>query len=107
MEYFNYNKPCLLLVKKELSLDNYFKGDFNLNNSLVSKDEQNEYIFTGLQIIKSDHLASFNKNIFSMNEVWAKLIRENNLVGLESKQKFYHLNTKEMYDKITNLKFTD
>ena len=103
MEYFNYNKPCLLLVKKELSLDNYFKGDFNLNNSLVSKDEQNEYIFTGLQIIKSDHLASFNKNIFSMNEVWAKLIREHNLVGLESKQKFYHLNTLEMYEKISSL----
>ena len=107
MEYFNYNKPCLLLVKKELSLDNSFKGDFNLNNSLVSKDEQNQYIFTGLQIIKSDNLSSFNKNIFSMNEVWARLIKENNLVGLESKQKFYHLNTLEMFEKISSLSLID
>ena len=38
-----------------------------------------------------------------MNEVWARLIKENNLVGLESKQKFYHLNTLEMYEKISSL----
>ena len=57
-----------LLVKKKLSLDNSFKGDFNLNNNLISKDEHNQFIFTGLQIIKNDHLLSFNKDIFSMNE---------------------------------------
>ena len=42
-----------------------------------------------------------------MNEVWAKLIRENNLVGLESKQKFYHLNTLEMFEKISSLSSID
>ena len=102
-EYFANKRPCLLLVRKELSLDNSFKGDFNLNNNLISKDEQNQYIFTGLQIMKNDHLASFNKNIFSMNEVWTKLISENNLGGLKSNQKFYHLNTLEMFEKISSL----
>ena len=106
-EYFTNKRPCLLLVKKELSLDNSFKGDFNLKNNLISKDEQNQYIFTGLQIMKNDHLAFLNKNIFSMNEVWTKLISENNLGGLESNQKFYHLNTLEMFEKISSLSSID
>jgi len=102
-EYFKNKRPCLLLVKKELSLDQSFEGDFNLNDDLVSKDEQNQYIFTGLQIVKNDHLAFFKKDIFSMNEVWAKLISDNNLGGLQSNQKFYHLNTLEMFEKISSL----
>ena len=106
-EYFTNKRPCLLLVKKELSLDNSFKGDFNLKNNLISKDDQNQYIFTGLQIMKNDHLTSLNKNIFSMNEVWTKLINENNLGGLESNQKFYHLNTLEMFEKISSLSSID
>ena len=106
-EYFKNKRPCLLLVKKELSFDNSFKGDFNLNNNLISKDEQNQYIFTGLQIMKNHHLAFLNKNIFSMNEVWKKLISENNLGGLESNQKFYHLNTLEMFEKISSLSSID
>ena len=106
-EYFANKRPCLLMVKKELSLDNSFKGDFNLNKNLISKDEQNQYIFTGLQIMKNDNLTFFNKNIFSMNEVWTKLMSENNLGGLESNQKFYHLNTLEMFKKISSLSSID
>ena len=106
-EYFLNKRPCLLLVKKELSLDNSFKGDFNLKNNLISKDEQNQFIFTGLQIMKNDNLDFLNKNIFSMNEVWTKLITENNLGGLESNQKFYHLNTIEMFEKISSLSSID
>ena len=106
-EYFTNKRPCLLLVKKKLSFDNSFKGDFNLNNNLISKDGQNQYIFTGLQIMKNDHLTFFNKNIFSMNEVWTKLISENNLGGLESDQTFYHLNTIEMFEKISSLNSID
>ena len=106
-EYFNNKKPCLLLVKKELSLDNSFKGDFNLKNSLVSKNQNNLYIYTGLQIIKSGHLDFFDKDIFSMNDVWTKLISENNLTGIESNQKFYHLNTLEMFEKISSLNTID
>ena len=106
-EFFTNKRPCLLLVKKELSLDNSFKGDFNINNNLISKNEHNQFIFTGLQIIKNDHLLSFDKDIFSMNEVWAKLISEKNLGGLESNQKFYHLNTFEIFKKISSLSSID
>ncbi len=106
-EYLNNKKPCLLLVKKELSLDNSFEGDFNLNNSLVSKNQNNLYIYTGLQIIESGYLDFFDKDIFSMNDVWTKLISENNLTGIESNQKFYHLNTLEMFEKISSLNTID
>ena len=42
-----------------------------------------------------------------MNDIWNNLIENNSLIGIESNQKFYHLNAKEMYDKILNLNITD
>jgi hypothetical protein len=42
-----------------------------------------------------------------MNNIWDHLIKEENLIGNESEQKFYHLNTKDIYDKISNLKIID
>ena len=42
-----------------------------------------------------------------MNVIWNDLIKNNSLFGNESNEKFYHLNTKEMYDKILSLKITD
>ena len=105
--YFESKKPCLLLINKQLSLDTSFKGDFNLNNNVVTKDKKNNFIFTGLQLIERDHLNLINKKVFSMNEIWNKLINEEKLLGLESKQMFYHLNTEKMYKKILNLNITD
>ena len=105
--YFEGKKHCLLLVNKKLSLDTSFKGDFNLDNNVISKDIKNRFIFTGLQLIDRNCLNFIDKKIFSMNEVWNKLINENKLFGFESSQKFYHLNTEEMYKKISNLNITD
>ena len=105
--YFENSKPSLLLVDKTLSLDTSFAGDFNLKERLVSKDKENQFIFTGLQITKRSFLSSEKSKIFSMNKVWSDLIKDKNLCGLESKQKFYHLNTFEMYNKISNLKIID
>ena len=72
--YFKEKTPCLLLVNKELSIDKSFKGDFNLKNKIITKDEKNQYIFTGLQIISRDNLDFISKKVFSMNEVWNNLI---------------------------------
>ena len=105
--YFESKKPCLLLVNKRLSFDPSFKGDFNLKNNIVSKDIKNDLIFTGLQLLDKSHLDLIEKKVFSMNEVWNNLINNKKLFGLESSQKFYHLNTKEMYNKISNLDFID
>ncbi len=105
--YFKSKKPCLLLVNKNLSFDTSFKGDFNLENNIVSKDTNNNFIFTGLQLLDRNYLDPIDKKIFSMNEVWNNLIDNNKLFGLESRQKFYHINTEEMYSKISNLDFID
>ena len=105
--YYENKKPCLLLVNKRLSFDTSFKGDFNLKNNIVSKDVQNNFIFTGLQLLDRNYFDMIGKKVFSMNEVWENLINNNNLLGLESSQKFYHLNTEKMYKKILNLDIID
>ena len=105
--YFEHKKACLLLVNKNLSLDSSFNGDFNLQDEIVSRDNSNELIFTGLQILDHSVFSSIKKKIFSMNDIWNNLISNNFLIGIESKQKFYHLNTKEMHDKILSLNIID
>ena len=105
--YLKNNKPTLLLVNKKLSIDPSFKGDFNLNNEKISKDSENQFIFTGLQIINRSVFANEKSEVFSLNKVWNKLIKDKNLLGLESNQKFYHLNTSDMYRKIQSLNIID
>ena len=105
--YLKNNKPTLLLVNKKLSIDPSFKGDFNLNNEKISKDSENQFIFTGLQIINRSVFTNEKSEVFSMNKVWNKLIKDKNLLGLESNQKFYHLNTSDMYRKIQSLNIID
>ena len=105
--YFQHKKACLLLVNKNLSFDNSFKGDFNLQDGEVSRDNNNELIFTGLQILDHSVFSPIKDKIFSMNSIWNKLIENNSLIGIESNQKFYHLNTKEIFDKMLNSNITD
>ena len=105
--YSKNKKPTLLLVNKKLSFDGSFKGDFNLTNNQITRDEKNDFIFTGLQIIQRSFLTSENSKVFSMNKIWNDLIANKELYGIESNLKFYHLNTHEMYLKISNIKITD
>ena len=105
--YYKNKKPTLLLVNKKISFDGSFKGDFNLTKNLISRDEKNEFIFTGLQVINRSYLISENSKVFSMNKIWNDLIMKKELYGIESNLKFYHLNTHEMYLKISNIKITD
>ncbi len=105
--YLKNNKPSLLLVNKKLSIDSSFSGDFSLDDKKISKEDQNQFIFTGLQITNRSVLIEEKSEVFSMNKVWNKLIKDKNLQGLESNQKFYHLNTFDMYKKILSLNIID
>ncbi len=105
--YYKNRKPCLLVVNKNLSFDSSFKGDFNLKKEIISKGTINEFIFTGLQILDQSVFNYRKDKIFSMNKIWDDLIENNNLFGIQSNEKFYHLNTKEIYDKISILKIID
>ena len=105
--FYKKNKPSLLIVNKKLSLDKSFSGDFNLKNETIFKDKENQFIFTGLHITSRNFLTTEKSKVFSMNKIWNDLIKKNDLYGMESKQKFYHLNTFEMYNKISNLNIID
>ena len=105
--FYKNNKPSLLIVNKKLSLDKSFSGDFNLRNETIFKDKENQFIFTGLHITSRNFLTTEKSKVFSMNKIWNDLIKKNDLYGVESKQKFYHLNTFEMYNKISNLNIID
>ena len=95
-------KCSLLLAKKEKSFDKSFKGDFNLNNNLINRVDQNKlnYIYTGLQIINPDVFLNLENNIFSINKIWDKLIQNKELYGLESKTDFFHVSTLKIYESL-------
>ena len=103
MEVFykkNNAKNVLLVVNKKISFDKNFKGDFNLKKNLLTKKLNNEYIYTGCQILNRDLLNTKNKKIFSITETWNELIKKNNLLGFESKNKFFHVTDLEIYNKL-------
>ena len=102
-EFFvNKKTKCyLLVVNKEKSFDQSFKGDFTLVNKLVSrKREDLRYIYTGLQIIKPEVFSDLDTEVFSMNRIWDKLIENDYLYGLESDVDFFHVSTFEIYKKL-------
>ena len=101
--FFESKKKCLLLVvNKEKSFDKLFKGDFNLKNHLVSRmDKDNlEYIYTGLQIIKPEVFSDINEEVFSINKIWDKLIKDKELYAFKSNIDFLHVSTLNIYKNL-------
>ena len=102
--FVNKKTKCyLLVVNKEKSFDQSFKGDFTLVNKLVSRKRKREdlrYIYTGLQIIKPEVFSDLDMEVFSMNRIWDKLIENDYLYGLESDVDFFHVSTFEIYKKL-------
>ena len=96
------NKCSILVVNKKKSFDKSFKGDFNLKNNLITKNNKEElnYIYTGLQIIKPEAFSQISKKVFSLNEIWDNLIRQNELLGIESKADFFHVSTLSVYNSL-------
>ena len=92
-----YNN-ILLVVNKKKSFDKKLKGDFQLNENKLSKENINQYIYTGVQIINKDLLNNIKKKNFSMNTVWNEQINRKNLYGFESKNKFIHLTNIDIYN---------
>ena len=102
--YFkNSLKNVLMVVKKDLSFDKRFKGDFSLTGNNLNKNNNKNYIYTGCQIINRDVFKSENSNIFSISKIWDKFIQLNKLNGFESKLKFYHLTDYEIFKKLKDL----
>ena len=102
--YFSQKlENILLLVNKKLSFDKSLIGDFCLKNNLISKNEINELIYIGCQILNKKILANQTTSKFSILNIWKKLIDEKKLYGFESKQKFYHLTDLNTFNKLKDL----
>ena len=89
-----------MVVKKNISFDIRFKGDFNLDKNILSKEIKNEFIYTGCQIINRKVFQHINKDIFSMSDIWNDLLDKKDLYGYESLNEFVHLTDIEIFKKL-------
>jgi MurNAc alpha-1-phosphate uridylyltransferase len=98
--FLNNVQNILLLVNKSISFDKSLEGDFNLLNNLIKKNEINNLIYTGCQIINRDLFNSYSVNNFSISKIWNDLINKEKLYGYESLENFRHLTNLEVYESL-------
>jgi len=99
--YFSNNlNNILLITNKKKSFDTNFKGDFNLKNNLLKKDENNNFIYIGCQILSRGLFEKYKVENFSISKIWDKLKEKNELNGFESLNNFYHLTNLETFKKL-------
>ena len=106
MEEFYFSKNLnniLLLVNKNLSFDKNLKSDFNLENNLIDKELDKNYVYTGCQILSKKLFLNETIKKFSISRIWNELIDSRDLYGYESKQNFYHLTNLEIFKKLKGL----
>jgi len=100
--YFNQKfQNILLVVNKNLSFDKKLKGDFNLLNNILKKENINYFIYTGCQIINRNLFSSVKNKNFSILNIWNDLIKKERLFAYESKNKFYHITDLEIYKELS------
>ena len=103
MEKFYFKEKLeyiLLVVNKALSFDQKLGGDFNLNNNILKKENNNNFIYTGCQMINKNLFLKLSNQSFSILDVWNDLLLQNKLFGHESKNKFYHVTDLRIYQEL-------
>ena len=90
----------LLVVNKILSFDQKLGGDFNLNNNILKKENNNDFIYTGCQLINKNLFLKLSNQSFSILDIWNDLLLQNKLFGHESKNKFYHVTDLRIYQEL-------
>ena len=106
MKEFYFSKKIeniLLLVKKKLSFDKNFNGDFNLENNLILKSKKRDFIYIGCQILNKKLFLDHKVENFSIISVWNNLIEKKKLYGFRSFNDFYHLTDLKTFKKLKDL----
>tara|TARA_Y100000590_G_scaffold426095_1_gene534779 strand:- start:1056 stop:1739 length:684 start_codon:yes stop_codon:yes gene_type:complete len=99
--YFDNNvKNILLVVERSKSIDQRMNGDFFLKNNILSKSFDNNFIFTGCQILNRNIFENYKVETFSINKIWEEMILKNKLYGYKSERIFTHLTDIEIYKKL-------
>ena len=101
--FLNKLDNILLSANKKLSFDKNLKGDFNLKNNLLKKNDNNDFIYIGCQILSRSLFEKYKVNKFSISEIWNELLKKDKLNGFESSSKFYHLTNLETFKKLKDL----
>ena len=102
--YFsNKLNNILLVVKKKLSFDQNLMGDFQLKKNLLIKEKTKDFIYTGCQILNKNLFKSYKVENFPISEVWEDLLKNGELNGFESLNRFYHLTNMEIFKKLKDL----
>ena len=92
-----------MIVNKENSFDKRMKGDFSLSNELLLRNKENNFIYTGLQIINKNLFKNKKVTPFSVTKIWDQAIENKILYGFESKEDFIHLTDLEIYNKLAKI----
>ena len=101
--FLNKLDNILLSANKQLSFDKNLKGDFNLKNNLLKKNDNNDFIYIGCQILSRSLFEKYKVHRFSISEIWNELLKKDELNGFESFSKFYHLTNLETFRKLKDL----
>ena len=101
--FLNKLDNILLSANKQLSFDKNLKGDFNLKNNLLKKNDSNDFIYIGCQILSRSLFEKYKVHRFSISEIWNELLKKDELNGFESSSKFYHLTNLETFKKLKDL----
>ena len=100
--FTNKLKNILLLVNKDLSFDENLIGDFDLEHNLITQKDK-RYIYIGCQILNRSILNNEKIVNFPITRTWLHLIKNKSLNGYESKNKFYHATTLDIFKKLQDL----
>ena len=99
--YFSKNlNNILLIVNKDLSFDKSLEGDFGFRDNLLIKDSNKNFIYIGCKILNKKLFKGYNVKNFSISEIWNELLKQNQLYGFESLNKFYHLTNLETFKRL-------
>ena len=85
----------LCLIKKRYFFGYKGKGDFNLEEpqkeiSRLNLEQQKDFVFSGLQIVKPKLLKKKNEKKFSMREIFFSNIKKK-IYGINDKNEWYHI----------------
>ena len=102
--YFeNKIKNILLVVEKSRSFDHRMQGDFSIENNILSRVIDTNFIFTGCQILNKGIFKNYKIEKFSINKIWDEMILNKKLYGYISEENFIHLTDIEIYKRLTKI----
>ena len=106
MQNFYFSKKLnniLLVTNKGLSFDKNFKGDFRLKDYNLKKNEPNDFIYIGCQILSKNLFTKYQIESFPISKIWNELLETNSLNGFQSLSNFFHLTDLETFKKLKDL----